>query len=98
MKRTLVVRRAARCDVGDAAEWYEKQKPGLGSVFAEAVESLLHEIAETPLRFPVADGDVRVALVQPYRYAVYFRVRLETVVVIAVVHTSRDSSILRSRF
>jgi hypothetical protein len=50
----------------EARSWYEKQRPGLGCAFADAVEDVLAGISQTPLAYPFVRGETRRALVQRF--------------------------------
>lgn len=97
MTLPLVFRPVAQTEFHDAAVWYEGQKPGLGDDFVTEVQQVLDTITNHPERYPVADGDVREAPVSRFPYCVYYRVKPDRVVVIAVFHTSRDPSVWQSR-
>lgn len=97
MSLPLVFRSAAQTEFDEAAAWYEGQKPGLGNDFVAEVQQVLGTIANHPPRYPVVLGDVREALVPRFPYCVYYRVKTDHVVVLAVFHTSRDPSIWQGR-
>ncbi len=50
-----------------------------------------------PDRYPIVARDVREAPVPRFPYCIYYRVKLDRVVVIAVVHTARDPSVWQGR-
>jgi plasmid stabilization system protein ParE len=97
MSLPLVFRRIAQAEFDAAAAWYEGQKPGLGSDFVAEVQQVLDTIASHPERYPLASDDVREALVSRFPYCIYYRVKPDRVVVIAVFHTSRDPSLWQGR-
>lgn len=97
MSLPLVFRPAAQAEFDDAAAWYESQQPGLGGDFVAEVQRVLHTIAGQPDRYPVVSGDVREVPVSRFPYCVYYRVKPDRVVVIAVFHTSRDPSVWQGR-
>ena len=97
MSLPVVFRAAAQAEFDAAAAWYEEQRPGLGGDFVAAVQQVLDTIADHPERYAVASGDVREALVSRFPYCVYYRIRSDRVVVIAVFHTSRDPSVWQGR-
>jgi len=90
-------RRAARIEFEDAAIWYENQRPGLGEEFVLEVEQILAGAVAAPMRFPVVAQDVRRAVTRRFPYAIYFRVRADTLVVIAVFHGRRNPLIWHRR-
>jgi plasmid stabilization system protein ParE len=61
------------------------------------VQKVLDTIAANPERYPLVSDDVREALVSRFPYCVYYRVKPDRVVVIAVFHTSRDPSVWQGR-
>ena len=97
MSLPVVFRPVAQAEFDAAAAWYEGQRPGLGTDFVAEVQQVLDTIANQPDRYPVVSGDVREAPVSQFPYCVYYRVKPDRVVVVAVFHTSRDPSIWQGR-
>ena len=100
MRRRLIIRPDAYADFEAAHDWYESQRRDLGAELAEAVLQTARIARTKPLSFPVVvDPDSRRALVERFPYAVYFRTAEGAVIMLAVVHTSRDAGQhLRGRF
>lgn len=100
MSRRWIVRPLAESDIGQAASWYEAQKPGLGLRFLDAADQLFNRLRESPLQFPLVSPDVRRALLHTFPYAVSFRVTDDAVAVLAVltdvVHDPADASAFQS--
>jgi len=90
MSRGLVLRRRAAGEAKEAHDWYEARGTGLGDAFLGELEQVLRVIEEHPLRFPIIYRDVRRALTRRFPYAIWFRIRDERVVVLAVLHQARD--------
>ena len=97
MNRPVIFRPAARQDLINARNWYEERRAGLGDRFASSVERTLETIAKSPELFPVVHHDVRRALVRPFPYGVFYRIRSDAIHVLAVMHGRRDPAIWRSR-
>ena len=97
MSLPLVFRSVAQAEFDGAAAWYEEQRPGLGSEFVAEVQQILDLIADNPERFPVASGDVREALASRFPYCVYYRIKTDRIVILAVFHTSGDPSVWQGR-
>ena len=89
MAWTLDLRPRAESDVVSAGRRYEGLRRGLGGEFIESVSATLRAVVEAPFRFPVAHRDTRRALLQRFPYNVYFRIRGQVVVVVAVQHGRR---------
>ncbi|MBU1222256.1 MAG: type II toxin-antitoxin system RelE/ParE family toxin [Gammaproteobacteria bacterium] len=97
MTRGVVFRPQARQEFDSAADWYEREQPGLGGAFLAEVERLLHLIAGNPSSFPEVLNGVRKAVVRRFPYYIYFRIRAETIVVLAVFHSARNPTLWRAR-
>ena len=87
----------AQIGLNKAIAWYDVQEPELGDRLMAEVRTIFDRIRAHPARFPITDGETRVALVAEFPYAVYFNVESQHIVVIAVIHTSRDTKTLRKR-
>jgi plasmid stabilization system protein ParE len=85
----LILRPAAAADVEEAFSWYERQRPGLGEEFLDAVNAGLGEIAAYPLRQAIIFRDTRRLLLKRFPYAVFYRVYPAAVVVVACMHARR---------
>jgi len=97
VSRRLIVRPLAEQDLLEAQEWYDEQRPGLGGDFRSTIDGLLRRILERPLLYPAVYRNVRRAVVRRFPYLLYFSVSDDTVVVLACLHSKRDSVLLRSR-
>jgi toxin ParE1/3/4 len=90
-------RRAARLEYDEAAGWYESQRPGLGREFVAEIETALQQACEMPQRFPKMLLDTRCVRVRRFPYSIFFRVRSNQLVVLAVFHVRRDPNVWRER-
>lgn len=97
MSLPVVFRATAEAEYIGAIAYYEAQQPGLGSDFEAEVQAVLDTIANQPDRYPVAHRDTREAPVKRFPYCVYYRVRADRLVVLAVFHQSRDPAEWQSR-
>lgn len=87
----------ARAEYDAAADWYERQKSGLGVDFIARVRMVLNGIEANPRLHAAVYGDVRKARVSRFPYVVLYREEPGEVIVISVFHTARDPSIWQSR-
>ena len=97
MTLRIVFRRAAKTEFEDAALWYDKQRRGLGEEFVFQIEQSLASAADAPQSYPVVFGNVRRTVARRFPYSVYFRVRSDALVVIAVFHGRRNPEIWQRR-
>jgi toxin ParE1/3/4 len=93
----LPVRPEARADIAGSQKWYEDRASGFGDEFVEAVDEVLSSITKHPLAFPVVRNIIRRALTKRFPYGVFFLLAEETVVVLAVLHPSRDPELWSRR-
>jgi len=80
----------ADLDVEAAFEWCENERPGLGLEFLDELRASYNRIADGPLKYEELRGGIRRALFKRFPYAVYFAIERDIVVVVAVLHASRD--------
>ncbi len=93
----IAFRRAALVEFEEAVVWYEEQRAGLGEEFVREIDAVISSLAESPLRCPLVFGEVRRAVARRFPYSVYFRMRGEKVIVLAVFHARRDPRAWQSR-
>jgi toxin ParE1/3/4 len=77
-------------DVEAAFEWYENEQSGLGVEFLDELRATYNRITDGPLKYQDLRGGIRRALLRRFPYAVYFAIEGDVVVVVAVLHVSRD--------
>lgn len=97
MTLRVVFRRAAKSEFERAALWYDEQRPGLGEEFIREIDDAVSKAALAPQRHPLLFADVRRAVARRFPFALYFRVRSDTLVILAVFHSRRDPMIWRRR-
>lgn len=72
------------------ALFYAERQPGLELRFIANIEATIRRICEAPRAWRLFDGEVRRCLVQVFPYAVLYFVEPEYVLIIAVMHCSRE--------
>ncbi len=97
MTLRVVFRRAAKNEFEDAAAWYGERGSGLGDEFVREIDQAIASAAAAPQRYPAVFGDVRRTVARRFPFAVYFRVRSDALVVLAVFHGRRNPTIWRRR-
>ena len=86
----LISEPPADLDVEAAFEWYESERSGLGLEFLDELRTAYDCIVVGPLKYQELRGGIRRALLRRFPYAVYFVIEGDVVVVVAVLHASRD--------
>ena len=97
MTLRVVFRRAAESEFEDAAVWYDEQRFGLGEEFIAEIEQAVANAAAAPQRYPVVFDDIRRTVARRFPYSVYFRIRSDALVVLAVFHGRRNPAIWQRR-
>ena len=87
----------AVADVEQAKEWYESQRPHLGTDFFRSLEDVVELIARHPDGFPEFAPGLRRALLNRFPYAVYYQHAEGRVTILACLHSRRSSSRWRAR-
>ncbi len=86
----LVAEPRVDLDVAAAFDWYETEQAGLGREFLGELSAAYDRIADGPLKYQELRSGIRRVLVRRFPYAVYFAAEGDVIVVLAVLHVSRD--------
>jgi plasmid stabilization system protein ParE len=87
----------ADLDVAAAFQWYENERRGLGLEFLEQLGAAYDHIADGPLGYQDLESGIRRAVLRRFPYAVYFSVENDVVVILAVLHATRDPAVWQRR-
>jgi plasmid stabilization system protein ParE len=87
---TLAKHPLVDCDVEAAALWYHARDPGIAERLIDEIRNAMRAAAADPLRHAIRFDDVRRVRVRRFPHSVYFQVRAETVLVLAVIHGARE--------
>lgn len=87
----------AQNELFEAQEEYERQRPGRGERFSNAVEQICKLIDGQPELFAKIDGRRRIAPVDRFPYGVVYEITSFGVVVIAIAHLRRRPGYWRVR-
>lgn len=87
-----VILSLAKEDIREAALWYSKQQKGLGLRFITEVREKVYFIRQNPKASNIRYSSIRTAGLSVFPFMVHFTVdeKNKTVIVSAVLHTSRD--------
>jgi plasmid stabilization system protein ParE len=89
--------REAQEDLRMAARYYETEQPGLGLALIHEARRAYQRIAERPLASRLERGDIRVRTIGRFPYRIYYRVRANELLVIAIGHRRRRPGFWRER-
>lgn len=88
---------AAR-DIEETFVWYEQQQPGLGVRFLAELERVWEIIDEYPALYAMIYKTVRKAKPATFPYQIYYFIKGEEQLVLAVLHERRKPSVWQNRF
>lgn len=97
MSLPVLLRHEASRDVEDTRDYFEHLKVGLGQSFIHRLKESLCQIGAMPELYGIVWRNVRAARLKRSSFVLYYRVHTDRVEVLAVVHSSRDSSAWQSR-
>ena len=80
----------AEAEYTEALAWYQARSARAADGFETAFAATVERIGQSPEQFPPCDEEgYRFALLERYPYSLIYRIRGETVQVIAVAHARR---------
>jgi len=87
-----------RADLQSAYNWYEDELPGLGNEFREEFLRACRKLGRQPFFYAVRPSGIRRVNLDRFPYGIFYIVKPEEVLVLAVLHGSRETkSILAGR-
>jgi toxin ParE1/3/4 len=81
---------AATKELQEASSYYDRERPGLGDEFIDAVAAATRTIAEAPRRWAYVLRPARRYRLDRFPYGIVYRIRRREVEVLAVMHLSRN--------
>jgi plasmid stabilization system protein ParE len=72
-----------------AVLYYEEARPGLGRALIAEVRRAKELIVRHPLAARIERGEIRVRSISRFPYRIYYRVRPEEIIVVAIGHRRR---------
>jgi len=87
----------AEAELLDAVDYYNSQSEGLGYEFAAEVKRTIERIVQYPEAWVQLSKRTRRCRTNRFPYGVIYQVRSETLLIVAVMHLSRDPQTWRGR-
>ncbi len=87
----------ARAEFMDAISYYNLQSEGLGYEFAAEVKRTLERIVQHPNAWVTLSKRTRRCRTIRFPYGVIYQIRKETLLIVAVMHLSREPKTWKSR-
>lgn len=98
----LLIAAEAEVEIESARQYLNQTAPKLGERFLDELSDTLDQIRLAPDSFPLLETlpvkhSYRRALLKPFRYALIFEIHEDTLLVVALTHTSRRPNYWLSR-
>lgn len=95
----LIILPSATEDIREAAKWYETKNPGLGKKFTAEVREKVVFIKQNPTSSNVRYDNVRTSVLNIFPYMIHYLMNEDdrTIIIIAILHTSRNPILWKSR-
>ena len=89
----------AKEDIRDAALWYDEKQKGLGKRFITQVREKVYFIKQNPQTGSLRYDNVRTMVLNVFPFMMHYTINdsSETIIVSAVLHTSRNPEIWSER-
>lgn len=99
MKYKIVIENLAKEDLRTSTKWYDTQQKGLGRTFLATVKKNIAQIKKYPFIAQIRYFEVHTEVVDIYPYLIHYYIDPDrkAIVIIAVLHTSRDPIIWNQR-
>ncbi len=83
--------------MAETVDYYNAQRPGLGTEFAAEVGDALGRIAAFPTAWPIFSERARRYVLNRFPFGVLYQVRHDGILVLAVMHLRRDPRAWQAR-
>jgi toxin ParE1/3/4 len=80
-----------------AVQYYTEQRIEVAQAFINAIEDTVYQIRETPTRYAAIDEDVRQCMARKFPYGVLYTIEQDYILILAVMHCSREPGYWKSR-
>jgi plasmid stabilization system protein ParE len=99
MRYKSVIENLAKEDLREAVKWYDSQQIGLGKKFLATVKKTIDQLKSYPDIAQIRYYEVHTAVIEIYPYLIHYYVdpTVKAIIIIGILHTSRDTSIWDKR-
>jgi len=86
----LILKPEAENDLGEAIEYYQSKRKGLGLKFLKCVQKFFYRITKNPLHYPLKSNQFREAYIQKFPYIIIYEIIDNEIVVFSVFNTYQN--------
>ena len=87
----------ALSEYAEAVEYYTKQRTEVAQAFINAIEDAVYRIREDPTRYAAMDEDIRRCMARKFPYGILYTIERDYILILAVMHCSREPGYWKSR-
>ncbi len=89
----------AQSDITEIIGWYDEQKDNLGIAFFDALADSLNLLKVYPRLFQIRHKSIRQAPVKRFPFFIFYKIdeKLGLIIILAVLHGSRDPRVWKGR-
>lgn len=89
MTYRVFVRKEAEQDIRDSLIYYKRINPKLGHDFIQRIDEAIAKSARRPLQYQLVYRDIRRVLLKQFPIGLYFKIRDDQIIVLAVMDSRR---------
>jgi len=94
---TLLISAGATRDLKTATEYYEEERPGLGQRFRDEFDAAVKRVRGFPEGCQQVDDELRRCRFKRFPYGLFYAIRGDEIVIVAVSHLHRRPDHWRDR-
>jgi toxin ParE1/3/4 len=87
----------ALTEYSEAVQYYAEKRAEVAQVFINNVEDAVYRIRESPDRYVVIDEDVRRCMTRKFPYGILYTIEQDYILILAVMHCSREPGYWKNR-
>lgn len=87
----------ALSEYAEAVQYYTEQRIEVAQSFIDAIEDTVYRIRESPTRYIVIEEDVRRCMTRRFPYGILYTIEQDYILILAVMHCSREPGYWKSR-
>jgi toxin ParE1/3/4 len=88
----------ALTEYAEAVQYYTEQRVEVAQAFINAIEDTVYRISESPVRYAaIDDDDVRRCMARRFPYGILYTIEQDDILILAVMHCSREPGYWKSR-
>ena len=99
MSYSLVFSPETQEDIIESITWYNQERENLGFEFYGHVNEKLSLLGKNPLHYSIRFKNIRTTHIRRFPYLIYFKIdtKATSIIVLGVLHTSRDPQTIKKR-